>query len=367
MRVADKMAYDQVNRSISKNRTEMSGLQNQAATQKRVTKPSDDPVAASRVLFSRTELRGQEQFIKNLNFAKGFLDFSEQSLNELTEVFMRAKELALAQANDASASPQSRKIVAEEIKQLHNQAIQIGNRKLGERFIFSGFKTTTPPFDENGKYKGDSGEMKLHIDKESFLAMNVPGSVVFEGRGLSKDGLNFKSLKQPRNVDELNDQKMRNPENYPLVDRSFGGEAQFQSTEQRGPASVRISAQLSFGDALAQNPQEGVNLFHALKKLEVALLTDDKTGVQESLDRVDDAMQQVVMARTSIGSRVMTIDNTLNSLYTNGVDTKGTISQLEDADAFQVISDINKTESALQATLQTSGKLMQKSLMDFVS
>src|SRR5690606_37866458 len=121
MRVADRMTYDQLNKNISRNRTEMSQLQNQAATQKRVTKPSDDPVAASRVLFSRTEQRGIEQYIKNLNYARSFLDFTEQSLGELSEILVRAKELALSQANDASSNAQSKKIVAAEIAQLHNQ------------------------------------------------------------------------------------------------------------------------------------------------------------------------------------------------------------------------------------------------------
>ena len=40
MRIADKMAFEQVNSNIGKNRGHMSELQNQAATQKRVTKPS---------------------------------------------------------------------------------------------------------------------------------------------------------------------------------------------------------------------------------------------------------------------------------------------------------------------------------------
>jgi flagellar hook-associated protein 3 FlgL len=149
----------------------------------------------------------------------------------------------------------------------------------------------------------------------------------------------------------------------------FGG-PEAQKTQMRGPASVRTTENVApkANENVSTNENDnGINLFHALKKLEVALVTDDKMGIQESLDRIDDATQQVVMARTSLGSRVMTIDNTLNSLHTNGVDTKATISQLEDADAFQVISDINKTESALQATLQTSGKLIQKSLMDFIS
>src|SRR5690606_23681066 len=193
----------QVNKAIGKNRSTMNDLQNQAATQKRITKPSDDPVDASRVLFARVEQRGTEQYIKNLNYAKSFLDFTEQSLAELTEILLRAKELAIAQSNDASSHPQTRKIVAAEVKQLHDQAIQIGNRKLGERFIFGGFKTTAPPFTDKGDYVGDRGEMKVHIDKDNFLAMNVPGSLIFEGKGLSKDGMTFHSLRQPRTVEEL--------------------------------------------------------------------------------------------------------------------------------------------------------------------
>ncbi len=50
MRVADNMTCGQANRNIAKNRTENSELQNQAASQKRVNKPSDDAVAAVKSL-----------------------------------------------------------------------------------------------------------------------------------------------------------------------------------------------------------------------------------------------------------------------------------------------------------------------------
>jgi flagellar hook-associated protein 3 FlgL len=362
MRVADKMAFDQVNRNIARNRSEMAGLQNQAATQKRVTKPSDDPVAASRVLFSKTELKSGEQFIKNLNYARSFLDFTDQSLSELTEVLMRAKELALSQSSDGSSNAQTKIAVAAEIGQLRDQSVQIGNRKLGERFIFGGFKTTTKPFDEGGEYLGDSGEMRIHIDKETFLSMNLPGDVIFLGSGLSKDGQTFASEKQPMSVVELKAQQ----------GQQAPPEQQEQQPEQRGPASLRppVTAPTTAPaerEAASLEATDGVNVFSTLKKLEVALRAGDKFAVQESLDRIDDALQQVILTRTTLGSRVTTIDQTLNSFHSTGVDTKSTISQLEDADVFQVISDMNKTEGALQATLQTSGKMIQKSLMDFIS
>lgn len=375
MRIADKMAFDQVNRAVSQNRSEMSELQNQAATQKRVNKPSDDPVAASRVLFSRVEQRGIDQYIKNLNYARGFLDFTEQSLSELSEVLVRAKELAIGQANDASANPQTRRVVATEVAQLHDQAVQISNRKLGERFIFGGFKTTATPFDNNGTYKGDSGEMKVHVDKDSFLSMNMPGSQVFLGQGLTKDGQSSRSIVQARTLAELKEQKTQYPDRFQLPDgqsrQSINPHAQ-DSNPMRGPASVRTTENMAPKTEMSENREgektpQGINVFNTLRKFEVALSTDDKTGVQEAMDRIEDALQQVVIARTSLGSRVMAIDNTLNSLSSNNVDTKATISNLEDADAFQVISDINKTESALQATLQTSGKMFQKNLMDFIS
>src|SRR5690554_6937308 len=100
MRIADKMQFDQVNGNISKNRSQMAELQNQAATQKRVTKPSDDPLAASRVLSNRVDLSGNKQYSKNLNYARSFLEFTDQSLGEATEYLMRIKELALSQSSD---------------------------------------------------------------------------------------------------------------------------------------------------------------------------------------------------------------------------------------------------------------------------
>lgn len=81
---------------------------------------------------------------------------------------------------------------------------------------------------------------------------------------------------------------------------------------------------------------------------------------------MDDAIQQVVLTRSQVGSRGMTLDALVQTLEKQKVESQITVSQLEDADIFSTVSDINKTESTLQATLQTSGKLIQPTLMDFL-
>lgn len=109
------MQYGQINQNIQKNRQEMAELQNQAATQKRVNKPSDDPSAAARVLSARTEERGSRQFFRNMQYAKDFLEFTDNSLSELNEILIRAKELAIGQSSDAGANAMTRQVTAREI------------------------------------------------------------------------------------------------------------------------------------------------------------------------------------------------------------------------------------------------------------
>ncbi|MEN0058895.1 MAG: flagellar hook-associated protein FlgL, partial [Bdellovibrio sp.] len=311
------------------------------------------------VLAARTEERGNSQFIKNINNARSFLEFSDQSLGELTEILVRAKELAVSQSNDASGNEESRMVTASEVEQIYNQAVQIGNRKLGERYIFGGYKTQTTPFSQAGEYFGDDGDMKIQTNKESFVAMNISGSKVFLGRGLGDDGIVRATYESPANVDQLRQFKEDEIER-----EEINRDKEVDFIETRGPAAATSNRRADKRDPVTG--AAGINLFNVLRSMEVSLRTNDKVGVQESLDTLDQAISQVILARSEVGSRIMAVNNTMDSLQKAVVDNKVTASQLEDADAFQVISDINKTDSTLKATLETSGKLIQPSLLDFL-
>src|SRR5262249_11444005 len=133
-----------------------------------------------------------------------------------------------------------------------------------------------------------------------------------------------------------------------------------QPVEARGPAGTLLEP----SEESARSG--GVNLFRVMRSLVIALRANDKGGVQDTLDELDDAINQVVLTRSQVGSRGMVLDNYMQTIEKQKVENKSTISRLEDADIYSTVSDISKAQSTLQATLETSGKMIQPSLMQFL-
>ncbi|MGE3973382.1 MAG: flagellar hook-associated protein FlgL [Bdellovibrionales bacterium] len=349
MRIADKVGTNRVQAGVNKTRSEMSNLQNQAATMKRITKPSDDPVGLMRTQSSRTERYIGEQFIKNINVAKSNLDASEQALGDVGEALLRVKELALGQSSDASSNALTRRTSAVEVDQIFSGIVNVANRKFGERFLFGGYQTDRGVFAPNGDYTGDDGEIQIEINKGVYMPINLPGVMVFLGREADGEAA-WKKTKE----DALDLQK-------PVL---------------RGPATVEEGKSLdvrSSQNEMAKTPDadptdglKGVNIFDVLKELSIGLRSNDKQTIQNTLDRIDTAIDQVVLARSKLGARSMNVQSTLESIQKNNVDAKVLESNYEDADTFELMTDIKKAQTALDATLTTSGRLIQPSLLDFL-
>ena len=358
MRVTDKMSQNQVMTNLQKNRTELNQLQNQAATMKRVTKPSDDPVAAAKVLINRTENKNLEQFDKNIFQAKNFLETTESTLAQLGEAIVRAKELAVQAASDTNGGL-PREMLSTEVGQIYNAVLEISNRRSGERYLFGGQKTLTQPFTRDGEYSGDDGEIRIENLKGNFIAMNLTGDRVFLGHGIGQDGTIKESRETPQSVDQLQQHKLSE------ADREFQNQQGAEDKlETRGPASVGRVQRLGTVDPVSGG--SGVNLFNLISGLEAAMKTNDKFGIQDALEPLDQALNQINMARAEIGGRVVQLNTASDGIQKSIVDNKSTISQLEDADLFQVMTDLNRSDAALKGSLETSHKLMSMSLLDFL-
>lgn len=357
MRITDKMIQTQTMKNIQKNRSDLAQLQNQAATGKKLTTPSEDPVGATKVLVNRTDQKNQEQFEKNIFQAKNFLDTTESTLAQLGEALIRTKELALQAASDTIGESQ-RSMIGSEVSQIYNSVVEMSNRRVGERYLFGGYKTQAAPFNREGQYQGDDGEMRVQNQKGIFVAMNMTGDRVFMGRGLVHGPHQRQPDEVPQDTEQLQNFKLAE------ADREFQNQQKAEGEiADRAPASVGRVQGVGHDPI---NVRDGVNMFSLIQGLNVALQTNDKHAIQSALEPLDQALNQVNIIRAEIGGRINQLNATTDIIHKSIVDNKTLTSQIEDADLFQTMSDLSRTDTTLRATLETAGRLENKSLLDFL-
>lgn len=358
MRVTDKMNQNQILKNIQKSRSELAQLQNQAATGKKLTTPSEDPAGATKVLVNRTEQKNLEQFDKNINSAKSFMDMTESTLAQLSDSLIRSKELALQAASDTIGESQ-REMIGSEVDQIYNSVLEMSNRRIGERYLFGGYKTQVTPFNREGEYQGDDGEIKIQNQKGNYVTMNLTGDRVFLGRGIGHDDYERQPEDVPKNTEQLQQFKLSE------ADREFQNDQKMEDrVETRGPASVGRVQTMTKSDPVSGG--DGVNIFSLLRGLNVALKTNDKLAIQDALEPLDQALNQINMVRAEIGGRENQLNATADAIQKSLVDSKTLTSQVEDADLFETMSKLNQSDTTLKSTLETSTRVLNNSLLDFL-
>ncbi len=331
MRVSDNTNFGVVRDSITRSRSRMENLQTQNATLKKLNKPSDDPVGAAKVLEVRTDKVNNDQFQSNAKLAEAFLNNTDHALEDLSEVVMRAKEIAINQSSNASSSPETRIGVAEEVKQLYQQAVSTGNRRIGDRYLFGGYKTNQAPVDAEGNYHGDDGEMMTEIGREVYIGMNVPGFHAFNTAPESSGDM--RRLQQEKNPDK-----------------------------SAPPQALRTLA----SEEPALDAPQNVNIFQELKTLRVGLLTGDTNAIRGTLERFDDMLGKIVATRAKVGSRVQGIQGNISAMERHNITNAQLTSSIEDADMTQVVSDLAKEETVFKSSLASSKHLIQPTLLEFL-
>ena len=178
-RVSDRMRFLSTDNRISSAKAFADDANETAVSGRSLRSISKDPVAAVRVLRNRNKLENIEQFRKSIDFAKGYLSKTEDALRDVNESLIRTKELAVQQAN-GTWDPESRAIVAEEVRNIADQLVQLGNSTFADKFVFGGFRNGQPPISPDGSYAGDDGSIFVQVDEDSFRPINLSGRDLFE-------------------------------------------------------------------------------------------------------------------------------------------------------------------------------------------
>ncbi|MCL6450623.1 MAG: flagellar hook-associated protein FlgL [Acetobacteraceae bacterium] len=293
MRVTAGMLYGNLKRDLELRAAELWESSRVLSTGRRIQLPSDDPVAANRILELRRCLSEAEQHLSNVEDAQGWLKTASVALVSLADDLQRARELAVQGSNPAL--PQSsRDAIAREVDQLLSHAVQVGNSCFGDRYVFGGTLTGSPPFvlvaPDAVVYQGDAGDQWRELAPGVRLKVNLNGAVAF----------------------------------------------------------------LPACQALAQVARD-------LRSGDLASLSGP------TLEQVDSALSQVLADQTEVGARENRLDLGKNRLLDLKLNLTQQLSLAEDADMAEALVECARRQAAYQAALAAAGRLLERSLLDFLS
>jgi flagellar hook-associated protein 3 FlgL len=190
MRITSNMIAAQQMTALQSNISLLQQANEQVTTGKRINQASDDPAASMSVMKTGSSLRALEQYQTNVKRASDRLDLEDQVLSQIGDLVTRAKELGVAQSN-STASDSTRAIANDEIKQLFQQIVDLGNTKFGGEYLFGGDQSSTAPFSASGSgatldytSTDPQGQRSINIGDGQTVAPTHDGKQVFIDTGV---------------------------------------------------------------------------------------------------------------------------------------------------------------------------------------
>lgn len=181
MRVSNNLRSSALLESLRRNTLNLFLEQNRLATGNRINSLSDDPATGTQALRLTEILEQQGQVLRNIRHADSFLSATDSAIGEITDLLNQAHTLA-SEAVNTTFDQQQRDASAQLIRGIINQLVSVGNRKLGDVFLFGGRRTTTVPFTQTTggvEYHGDTGDLNSLVDLGQEAAVNISGAQLF--------------------------------------------------------------------------------------------------------------------------------------------------------------------------------------------
>jgi flagellar hook-associated protein 3 FlgL len=385
--------------SMMDRQSDLSDLNIQLSTGKRINQPSDDPVGAARALDLSHLTADVTQYQRNITTANARLGLEDQTLSNVSGVLGRVRTLLLQAAN-SSQTDETRGDIAAEMVQLRQQLLGQANSKDGQGdYLFAGNRTGTAPFaSQNGvSYLGDDGQRMVAAGPGLQVATGDPGSAVFADipTGNGKFAISASAANTGSAVAGAS--SVSNPNANPsawdggvysvvftaaytyevrdgagtVLDSGNYEAANGGSITFRG-AQVAFSGVPDAGDTFSLGASAKQDVFTTLDNIINTLRQPNGggAGMQNSINtqfaNLDQAIDTITRTRGMVGARMNALDQQsgLNDDLT--LQYKSALSDVQDLNYYDAISQLGAQTTALQAAQQTFTKIQGSKLFDYL-
>jgi len=298
MRISTFGYNNDTKNALARAQQDLRRLSRQLSSGKRMTRPSDDPLAVGSIINARSDLANVLNQQKVLQRAQTLTGPADGALDNMATALRRVRDIALA-ASQPGLTDAARLSQAEIVRSHRDRIMDEANVSVQNVFLFAGKLSQTKPFVEGAggvEYTGDSEGVQVWVAPDRPLEVTIPG------------------------------------------DRLF-----------------------NYEDAIGTRPVASVDsdLFTLLDDLANAIEAGDESRVPQLTEDLDALYGHVVEQRGVLGARVQRIDAATESGLDAEVSAREILSDTEDIDIAEGLLDLQHQQLCYQAALSATAKLAQ--------
>lgn len=166
--------YDRATQDISSLRARAEQMQDQLGRGEKLSRSSDDPVAASRLRVLARADRLSTIDTANANRATSDLALADSALSSFAEYVTRAQELTTQAANGTLTGAQ-RASIATELGQIHGNLVSLANSRDSAGHALFGGEAVGDAYDAAGAYIGTASAGSLDLGDGQAVARGLTG------------------------------------------------------------------------------------------------------------------------------------------------------------------------------------------------
>lgn len=317
MRITNKMLAGNFLRDMRTNLNNMKTLQSQLTSGKEIRKPSDDPFKVARAMQLHTDINVNKQYNENIKDTINYLDTTDTALNQAGNVLHRVRELLISSGN-AGYGENERRAIKDEINEKIGEFSQIMNSNFDGKYVFGGTKTASKPVDikvvdgiNQIQYVSKDGNPADATDKtniSSKLSTEISQGVVMEYNVTATEIFEFKD---------------KNGNGKDLMNIFSGIMDDFKNNNTSSLTSTR-------------------------------------------LDEITSAMDNLLKTRSKVGALQNRMESAQQKNEDENFNMTDILSKTEDIDITEKVMEFSTMQTVYTASLQTSAKVIQPSLLDYL-
>ena len=298
-----KTTTDQMNTVQSS----LSKIESQLSSGTQNTQASDDPNKASLILGINSEIARQTSYQDTITSVSSRLQTEDSALQNVNTLLSQFNQLAI-QAATSTVSLTDRGTIANQMSQLKAQILSGTNTQDGTgAFVFAGSNSNQPAYAQDAQgnvtYQGDQNSMQVSVGDSLKININTPGTNAFV--------------------------------NVPRSDGKGG--------------------------------QVGVSFFQSLNDTISAVKNSDMPNIQRGIGELTNLTQGVNNALANVGSNESLATNQSSVLSEVTLRLNKTLSDVQDLNYTQAITNMNQDQLALQAAQSAFAQMTKNSLFNYIN